>query len=112
MSSKKIAGWTIGALVVVAIVAVAITAATTGAEAGKVDGMLRDAVNSKKPIGPIVGQLKDLGYDLAPNSTGPVSGKGPGHWAIIYGTWLTVTIDTREDQTVSGYHLDRASTWF
>ncbi len=115
---KKIVGWSVFGVVIVLVLWVAIAAASIGGEASQADALLKQAMQNHEAVATVNQHFKALGYKL--EAGGPtaipgvvsLSGRGPDHWAVIYRTWLTLTVTGDQEGIVHGYHLDRAGSIF
>jgi len=111
METKKIVGWSVTGVLVLLVIWVIIAAVGIGGEASKLDAMLTQSMRDKMPIAEVQSKVAAMGFTLSPDGQG-LKGKGPDHWAVVYRTWLTLTVSGREDGTTSGYRIDRAGSVF
>ena len=111
METKKIVGWSITGVLLLLVIWVIIAAVGIGGEASKLDAMLTQSMRDKMPIAEVQSKVTAMGFTIAPDGQG-LKGKGPDHWAVVYRTWLTLTVSGREDGTTSGYRIDRAGSVF
>lgn len=111
MNAKK--GISIGVTVVLVLLLVwtGIVAASMGSETSQLDTTLKAAVNRHEGMDELQQQLNGMGYQVSPGGNG-LQGVGPKHSILAYSTWLTLTLDFDQEKKNTGYHIDRASSWF
>lgn len=112
MNGKRVGKWVVIGVLVIGLIAVVITAATTGSEASNVNSMLTNAKSGKVALETLRKQLSEIGFKVDSNSSSELNATGPGHWALIYGTWLVVHVSANTEGKVGGYEMNRESKWF
>jgi len=112
MDKKRLIGMIVGAVVLIAVILVVIMAIGLGGEASKLDAMLKQDVTSHASVDDVKKQLTDLGYQIGSSSATEISATGPHHSAIIYSSWLALTVTFNSEGKAVAEHFDRDSGWF
>jgi hypothetical protein len=100
------------AVVILAIGLVAFVAAGVGGDASNLNSYLNDAVKNHLPLDQVKQKLADSGVQLdSAASPAQLVGTGPHHSAILYSTWLKISVSFNQDLKANAFKIDRASGW-
>lgn len=106
MNKRLIGGIVTGVLLLV-VIAVAVTAAGVGGEASKMDAMLKADIGQKKQMEDVKKQLAGAGYTIE-QQTPTLKATGPVHSLVVYQTHLTLELGYDPSGILVSYHLERA----
>lgn len=112
MSTKKIVGLSVSAVVVIFVILLVIMASGLGGEASKLDSMLKQDVTTHVSMDEVKKQLTEMGYTIGAGSETEINATGPHHSAIVYSSWLVVNVTAGPDGKATAEHFDRASSIF
>lgn len=96
----------VGALILLILIAVGVTAASVAGESNKAEPVLKELLKKHENQAVVSKKLTELGFEMQ-DSTGESTGLGPVHSLVVYSTRLKVKLKFNAEGQNIAYDLTR-----